>query len=323
MLIDPRVLLTSTFLVIDDANGQPQPSSTVFFVAWFMSGGVQAYYAVTTRHSISSPIVSIRFNLRAGGTEDQAFLAEEWVIHPSTDVAVLPLEIPLSAYNIDFVRIHNFAARDWLNVIPQPSSPDEILGMLPAYGTRDEIFTVGLFEGHTGERMTQPVARFGHIALKPKPTEKILAEIDSPDLTPINAFLVEMAVWKGQSGSPVFIRVFTEAPAHKFSRFGDTYCLIGLIQGLYPGYQDVRINDQPATLSPLQMGIGIVVPAPDIREALMQKPLEEQREKLKKDKQQNPKIRPSAASIKREAEITKESFEDILKRVRWKASESE
>lgn len=320
MLIDPRILKTATFLVVND-----EPSSTVFLIRWLILTDVYAYYAVTTRHSLSNSVVSIRFNLKSGGTEDQAFLAADWIQHPSTDVAVLPLppDLPLDSYDLSFVSPFDFA-RNKNHLVEMLASHDDVgpgTLMLP-YGTGDEIYSIGLFEGHTGENLAQPLARFGHIALKPAEGEKIFAEINRGDLTPIDAFLVEMATWRGQSGSPVFLHVpltLEEELTEEFAEPKDY--LIGMVQGFYPGIQDVQINGKDATLSPLQMGIGIVIPVRDIEEVLMQKQLEEQRKKLEKDKQQKPKLRPSAASIRKEADMTKESFEDVLKRVSRKTSE--
>lgn len=298
VLINPGIFKTATFLLEND-----EPSSTVFFVRWFLEGGspgLNAYYAVTTRHSIQSSIASIRFNLKKGGTQDQFFARGDWYEYLPSDIAVLPLDIPLGSYDIRYIDVNHFArnddylleiARGW-GARPQFELP---------YGAGDEVFTVGLFEGHTGERLSQPLARFGHIALKPATGEQILAEVSPPDLMPIDAFLVEMATWEGQSGSPVFLY----SPAASDDLFaGSEFVrrltlegnyLIGMIQGFYPGERPVKINGQDATLSPLQMGIGIVIPTRHITSALMQKPLEEQRERLRRDKQQNPKLRPSAA----------------------------
>jgi hypothetical protein len=41
--------------------------------------------------------------------------------------------------------------------------------------------------------------------LKPAVGEKVLAEIEPKDYVPIDAFLVELSTWKGQSGSPIFM----------------------------------------------------------------------------------------------------------------------
>jgi hypothetical protein len=323
VLIDPSILYTATFLIVND-----DPRSTVFFVR--RSG---ESYAVTTRHSIvGHDYVSIRFNLKGGGTEDQAFFVGEWVLHSSTDIAILPLEFSLDRYFVSHVDLQDFASKYSLPVT-LPRSPSDKrpewypLESHPRFGTGDEILTVGLFEGHTGEHLAQPLARFGHIALNPMEGEKVLAEInppvsegDLPDLTPIDAFLVEMAIWPGQSGSPVFLRILTQ----QWSETKYTYCLIGMVQGFYPREQDVKINNQAATIYPLHMGIGIVIPARDIMEMFMEnETLVDQIKKLKERKKQSRKIRPSAASIRKEADITKQSFEDILKQVSRKTSEPE
>src|SRR6266404_1865133 len=293
MFIDPDILKTATFLIVDD-----EPCSTVFFVRWFLGNGLYTYYAVTTRHSIQSPIVSIRFNLYGGTTQDQFFSRGDWVEYLPSDIAILPLDIALNSYDVRYLDTWNFARnKDYLREVAlSPISEGRIFSL--RYGAGDEIYTLGLFEGHTGQHLAQPVVRFGHIALKPAEGEQILAEIDPPNLTPIDAFLVEMATWQGQSGSPVFLHV----PAALDDQIAPPYAqetnyLIGMVQGFYPGYQDVQIDGQDATLSPLQMGIGIVIPAKDIGEALSQQPLERSEERRVGKKQQNPTIRPSAVSI--------------------------
>jgi hypothetical protein len=119
--------------------------------------------------------------------------------------------------------------------------------------------------------------------MKPAPGQTIPAEIEGDlDLVRIEAFLVEMAAWKGQSGSPVFLRPFANDDRTLDSSQYELSLLVGMIQGFYPGEQDVKINGSDATLSPLNMGIGIVVPSRDIRELLMDKGLKAKRESLLK-----------------------------------------
>jgi hypothetical protein len=326
VLINPAILKTATFLIV---NGEP--NSTVFFVRCDAGRNVYFDYAVTTRHSSQHPLVAIRFNRRYGGTEDLYFTPSDWFTHPSTDVAVMPLEIPLDAYDISFVDAREIADnREYINlpysIRAQTGDGGGISG-LPC-GTGDEVFTIGLFGGHTGEKLAQPIARFGHIALNPAKGERIFAEIerpvtpdDPPELTPIDAFLVEIATWRGQSGSPVFIRPWppTREERTKPTPLTSTY-LIGMIQGFYPGEQDVKINGSDFTMGNLQMGIGIVIPAKDIMEVINRAYFERRAQAIKK-KEQNPRIRPSSAAIKKEKDITKESFEDMLKRVSQKTSE--
>lgn len=289
-MIDPDILKTATFLIVDD-----KPCSTVFFVRYCLAGGQYAYYAITTRHSIRSEFADIRFNLWKGGKQDERYLRSDWYVDSPTDIAVLPLNISSDSYDIRFIDAWDFAQdKNYLRFVAvAPLLEGRIFS--PRYGTGDQIYTLGLFEGHSGQHLAQPVVRFGHIALKPADGEKVLAEIDPDVLTPIDAFLVEMATWRGQSGSPVFLRTVPTLGDHDLHK--PSNYLIGMIQGFYPGYQNVRIDGQDATLSALQMGIGLVIPAKDINEALAQESLKEQREKLERDKQQNPEIRPSAASL--------------------------
>ena len=261
VFINPAILKTATFLTIND-----QPNSTVFFVRWQLADDSPAYYAVTTRHSIGE-VVQIRFNKKGGGVDPLWFSSQDWIKHASTDVAVLPLKSGLDGYDIGYVEASDFADdKDYLVAPTSPDTPAAHSRLGLPYAAGDEVFTVGLFEGHAGQGVAQPVARFGHIALRPSEGETVLAEIELGRLAPIDALLVEMAVWKGQSGSPVFLRVGEQSRAFRDGL--ERHYLVGMIQGFYPGTQDVKINDSDATLSPLQMGIGIVVPARDIKEAL-------------------------------------------------------
>lgn len=337
VFINPAILKTATFLSVN-----AKPISTVFFIRWPLEVGLVAYYAVTTRHSLNRKGVYIEFNKKGGGRDSQGFSFDDWIPHPSTDVAVLPLLswLPLDDYDIEYIDVKKFARnKDNLYTVSYPDGFEYGEGGLLTsttlkqkwaessllYGVGDEVFTVGLFEGHKGQNLAQPVARFGHIALNPGAGEKIFAEVEpGTKLEPIDALLVEMATWAGQSGSPVFLRVPGNIEPSRYSDLGrfsdeDNY-LIGMIQGFYPGEQEVKIDGKLAKWSPLPMGIGIVIPARDIWETLMQDELKKQRDELKKHNEQNPTIRPSAASIKDEAAFTKESFENALKRVSRKIS---
>jgi hypothetical protein len=321
VFINPDILKTATFLVVNS-----EPVSTVFFIGWPLSKGSSAYYAATTYHSVKNSKASIRFNRKEGRPEDIPFLPQDWVKHPLTDVAVLPLEIPLDKYDIEFIEPHKIA--ESMDFIRTHEIPKHQITEGLAYGTGDEVYSVGLFGGHHGEDLAQSVARFGHIAMKPEQGEKIFAEIDPPpaDLVPIDAFLVEIAAWEGQSGSPVFLRTnvndYRWQPVPGKRPLIERNYLIGMMQGFYPGKQGVRIDGNEATLEPLNMGIAIVIPAPNIMEVLMKKELENRRESMA----QGPKVRPSRASISSEQstgeaqDITPEGFEDALRRASRKIS---
>lgn len=290
VFINPDITKTATFLIENN-----EPVSTVFFVLmkWDM-----AVYAVTTRHSIFDSDVQIRLNLKRGGKEDKPILKGDWFCDPSSDVAVVPLEFmwkgefeKFDIELIDHTELRSYADHYY----PMNQFPADHPSPL-RYGSGDEVFSIGLFDHHSGsDHAATPVARFGHIALVPAIGEKITAEIEPDIYQEIEAFLVEIASWGGQSGSPVFLRptkVYEERTSSRPS-WEVSHC-IGIIQGFYPGEQDVKINGHDATLSPLNMGIALVIPAKKITELLHRPDVKAQREQSKLEKIRR-KANPSAA----------------------------
>ncbi|MDX6270374.1 MAG: hypothetical protein QOD28_1597 [Acidobacteriota bacterium] len=320
VFINPNIPKTATFLI---ENGEP--ISTVFFVSVSLLPENnpllgRAFYAITTKHSVLGD-VSIRFNLTGGGVRDEPTLQGDWKPHPSTDLAILPLHFPLDEFDITWVD-YSHIAEDRQYLVNWQKSADVTVRTHP-FGVGDEVFTVGLFTAHTGKRQAQPVVRFGHIALTPAKGEKILAEIyEKPhELVPIDAFLVEISTWHGQSGSPVFLRPWIVDQRVIPKPWSELSFLIGMIQGTYFSEQAVKIDHQPAWVSGLNMGIGLVIPSYDIAEMLMSDELKQQRDDQMMGKEQRPKVRPSAASVRKEERpLTREVFEDALKRASRKTS---
>jgi hypothetical protein len=305
-----RVLKTATFVAFDD-----EPIATVFFVrvrlgelAWY------AHYAITAYHCVNDRVVSILFNTNTE-IDPQHFCFNEWVCDRENDIAVLPIDDVLkSNYDIEWIDLEHFAF-DRTNLNDPSTQQSGIHTSFDRpYGAGNEIFSIGLFQGHRGCRLTQPVARFGHIAMQPPAGEKVMAEIEPNEWKPIDGFLAEMAAWKGQSGSPVF-----------HHRTGLEF-LVGMLQGFYPGEQEVKINNEPFTLSSLLLGIGVIVPAQTISEFLMtNKKLKEHQADLHQKKKRDLPLKPRAASheLKETGQLTKRSFHDMLKRVSQKVSEPE
>ncbi len=293
VFINPSEISSTAFLIYND-----EPDSSVFFVKWPLGNSNHfAHYAVTTRHSVKNKQVSIRFNFRqGGGTRDIPIDPNDWVVSLTTDLAVLPINFPLADYEVWPIERADFAQHRYaLDVVEISPTMQELRNI---YATGDEVFTMGLFEGHTGER-AQPVARFGHIALKPKKGEQIFAECDPPsdDLTPIEAFLIEIAAWKGQSGSPIFLRAHIDESNRTILRDkSEQVRLIGIIQGFYPGAQEVQFGSHGSATIMLNMGIAIAIPVEQLMDLIENtEALVKDRERQLKEKSQ-PKIRPSAAS---------------------------
>lgn len=331
MLLNPAITRTASFLFVNGAI-----AGTIYFVEVPLDPlshrHGSTYYAITTYHSlVNASRIAIRFNLKGGGITDEPSLPGDWIKEKSVDTAVLPLDaLPLDDYEIEWIKLEHFADTDdhVEHVIVEASGPSEDVTLEitgEPYGLGDEIFSVGLFEGHSGTLQAQPAVRFGHIALKPASGEKVLAETEPGEYIEIEAYLIEMSTWKGQSGSPVFIRPrISDERTHKRPGWERSY-LIGMIQGMYPGHERVKGYTQGGkelnVYVPFNMGIGILIPSRKIQDILMQDKLKKDRENKLAKKKSEPNIKPSAASLNNE--FTKASFEDALKRASQKVSEPE
>lgn len=338
MFINPDLLKTAAILVV---NGKPD--STIFFarlpITYDTSDSTSwgyAYYGITTKHSVENKDVVIRFNLRGydrnpldlsikrRGTKDEAISRTDWVLSRDTDLAILPIDFSLDDYDIEY--IDHFDIAEGKNYLIGIDRGPDISYISHLFGVGDEIFSVGLFEHVSTEHEAQSVVRFGHIAFQPADGEKILADVypEPRDLIPIEGYLVEMTAWPGQSGSPVFLRPWPREERTEHAPVWERNFLIGMIQGFYPGEQEMKIDGRRAKVSPVNMNIGIVIPSRDIMDLLTRKDLMEDREKKLKEKQQNPKIRPARASrtTQEEETFTRSGFEDALRRASKKMPES-
>jgi hypothetical protein len=323
MFIDPDFLKTATYIVEDG-----DPVSTVFFVRvpLFHPRVPVSHdnFAVTTRHSVKDAEVSIRFNLKGGGIHDEPISQHDWIHSTETDVSILPLRFPLDSFDIKFVESWEVSPdRDYLiSIEPHPyrSGPqaDETT-LMQRYGTGDEVFSVGLFPGFPGENIARPAARFGHIALKPAPGEKILADMGGGEFKPIEAFLVEIAALGGQSGSPVFLRLRTRQERDAPGALWEMSFLVGMVQGFYPIEHDARLQGRKFKLT-VDTGLCIVIPTQDIVKMLMEDSLVKDREKrLEEVRKERAKMLPTTASVQRqpspqEQGFTQEGFEEALRR---------
>ncbi len=288
MFVNSDLIKTTSFLI-----DQGERVGTVFFVEVGLGDDPRnnqfgsAFYAITARHCVDKS-VAIRFPLISGGTEDKDILSADWIKHPKTDVAVLPLRFPLGSYDIKPLAFRRFAYdRNYLT--RYPSSLERLDERKPAleYVTGDEIFTTGLFRQDIGPALTHPVFRFGHIALKPTSGEKIRIEIKPKEYVQVEAFLVELATWKGQSGSPIFMNPwepeFRRPDVFEMSSREISF-LVGMAQGFYPGEQEVEIDHNKALISGLNTGIGVVIPSTYIGELLMSEQLNKDRDIMLKEK---------------------------------------
>ncbi len=151
---------------------------------------------------------------------------ELWTHHPDRDVAVIAIEAPAA-----FAKAA--LPENWL------AADDTFAKYQVTPG--DEMLALGFPEGLSANAAGFPILRSGRVASFP--------------LAPSNAFptfLLDFAVFPGNSGGPVFV----EAPAHQTSTASAEP---GFIAGLLT--QQVEINSQ-------NLSIGIVTDARFVRETL-------------------------------------------------------
>jgi hypothetical protein len=255
------------YIMCKVSSGAVKPAGTVFFVGTeYPDVGLSSVFAVTARHLIegvrersSDGKVYVRMNFRDGGWRMIATDIDAWRFHPTdshTDVAVLPFSSAFSAnHDHQFFPLSGF-------------STDEVMAKWKI-GIGDEIFLVGLFYGHIGRQRNTPIVRVGNIAAMPEePVETEMGFID--------AYLVEARSIGGLSGSPVFvhlgpIRTDQDGKIQSWGWGGGMYYLLGSMLGHWKGAlseaDSVQVDRQDVR-EPLNWGVGVVVPAKKILEAV-------------------------------------------------------
>jgi len=184
-------------------------------------------------------------------------------------------------------------------------------------GVGDDVFFAGLFSQFYGRRRSQPIVRFGQIALMPDEQISVCMDPgDSTNRTLIDAYLVEARSWGGQSGSPAF----------QFATFGKNnpnylnqkapwqrshdVRVLGLVHGHYDIPQAIESYDEKVDIN---AGIAIVVPAQAIIDLLDLEELVDEREQIRKAAESGkPSSTPDAAGPD-ESEF--ERFEDLTARL--------
>jgi hypothetical protein len=226
---------------------------------------------VTAKHvaedSSKKQAIACVVNASGGGVE-LANVGDRWFFHPNdetADVAVAPW-IPNS--DLDFISV---STKDFVTPVNLQAT---------GIGIGDDVFIVGLFSVAPGKKRNMPILRHGTIAMLPD--EQVQVEGHFADV-----YLVEARSIGGLSGSPVFVRktVALEAEGlYKNTRIyglSNQYRLLGLMHG----HWDIReselnsyslIQDRQRGVN---LGIGVVVPAHKIVEALNQPTLAEGRER--------------------------------------------
>jgi hypothetical protein len=236
-------------------------------------------YIITAKHVIEyikprsvDQKVYIRFNLKDSGVKLMGASIDRWLYHPqdsTIDVAVLKWSPP---------KIVDYRSLD-----VSMAATDEIIKK-EEIGVGEEVFLTGLFVNHHGKERNIPIVRIGNIAAMPE------ERVQTKDLGPIEAYLVEARSIGGLSGSPVFAHLVGVRHMGKASKLaaGKVY-LLGLMHGHWdlPVTSTEELAKDMSNIERVNMGIAIVVPVSKILEVLDHPELikirEEQDKKLEVD----------------------------------------
>jgi hypothetical protein len=250
-------------IVVDAAIG------TAFFISYPDNRGGENfsfYYVVTAKHVLGDganrflPDVALRLNLkdrsqlqsydfvRLPVIDEQGNLL--WMDdpdNPSSDVAILPFLPDLNKF--DFLAIGTD-----LFLTNETAKKEH-------FSEGDSLYFVGLLPQYYGEKMNYPVVRKGSVALI----------TDEPIDTPTgkqNAYIAEITAWPGNSGSPVFVNL--AGTREGALRLGESFALIGILQGYYFNKQNVLVTETARMLAgdDSNIGISFVVPADTLLKVL-------------------------------------------------------
>ena len=241
-------------------------AGTAFFVGKAIEGTDKGFiYLITAKHVIDNirdkgcDKVCLRVNLKNQSAVWVETDIASWKFHPDeladdvVDVAVMMTKL-MPELDHQVLSITNFATDAFVeNNIK--------VGL--------EIFLVGLFSNHSGQRRNIPIIRVGNIVAMPE--EQVETSMGLMD-----AYLVEARSLGGISGSPVFVR-FQGLATHNTEkgaaiRLSDVYSLLGLMHGHWTLPRETEADAVPDIRGEkeVNMGIAIVVPASKILEVITQ-----------------------------------------------------
>lgn len=254
LLSEDQFRKVAGFLVTDvslpDGTSESRPGGTVTFVrvpvAELPGSIVHMTYAITTRHSLFGARNATNLRIRVNNRNDYGTFIDypapigAWIPHPSEDVAVLPF---IATEPVDIEAMY---LRDLLTDAERHR-----------YKPGDDVFLVGLYSHHGGVHVIEPILRFGHLSLVPRQPVAMAQFRGDEEHPRRDAFLIEAQTWPGQSGSPVFAYWDDDRPGPLSMR------MLGIVHG-YSLEQVVKGQ----TFQWVNAGIGIVVPAHRILEAL-------------------------------------------------------
>jgi hypothetical protein len=245
----------------------------------------------------------------------------EWCFHKdiTVDLAMLNWNPPdnLPAYEINAIE----AMSIYINPLIWKKAPYE-----DRVREGNEVFLLGLFPKYYGDNRNLPTFRFGNVSLLT--TEKTPGEYGYTD-----HYFIECDVWKGSSGSPVYVSIVDIESRKLLNDLADrgqelpdeSAYFYGVASEFYPHRATVKSKSRKGGKEPIvnevvtHYGISLVIPSYKVGEMLYGDTMVKKRKK--KIDEINEKNKPEPASVELDTDsdseevLTKEGFEDVLKKI--------
>ncbi len=253
----------------------------------------------------------MRFNDRSGGCQMTSMGEIDWVSHPTSgaDIAVADWPVPDDADLLTF-PIDAAATPEQLQAHGRKAGYADL-----AVGVADDVFITGLFVSRIGSKRNIPIVRVGNIAAMPEEPVQTL------EMGPQDAYLVEVRSTGGLSGSPAFLylgglrRVHSVVGPELLAPMGGRYYLLGVTHGHYESDPEQLLSDDAASRrEPLNAGIAVVIRAERLLEIILDDPdLRARRQRAEEEDMK--KRTPKPDLPKPDSAITRDEFYKKLRKV--------
>lgn len=255
----PDKLLRSVVFVYPDAENARAGRSaggSGFFVRFNAHGeNAATCYLVTNTHVALGAPRTLRYLDATGSVQFCDIPGNAWRTHPEGD-DISVAQIP-SDTGVDIVAI------DWSEMAASRTRMKEL-----NVGVGDEVFMLGRFLTSDAVEVSQPLARFGNIAMMPG------QQVTDGRGLQVEAFLMEMRSLPGYSGSPVFVYIGPGTYRGNGAMMPFHSEIIGLLgidtghkAARAPVYDSVTCNETKLKVT-INSGVSIVAPAWRIADAL-------------------------------------------------------
>lgn len=265
MIVSGWIRKCVVFLAYRKADGEMRFLGSGFFMGRAADGYVAGagpgtgIRLITAKHLLdwvrNRGLAHIFVRINTSGGEAAWVMSDvaDWKHHPSdqsVDVAMIPFGF----------------LPEWDHLaVPSVARFTPAMALEHEVSLGEEVFIVGLFRHHHGQKRNIPIVRIGNLAALDE--EKVQSAEG-----PIDAYLIEARSLGGLSGSPVFLNLGTvrQIKGQVVGAAGGApiILLLGLIHGHYDApASNIDSDEQVLTPERINVGIAIVVPIGKIMEA--------------------------------------------------------